>query len=279
MKKFVITLSILSLLLTASACSKNEGGEQQSSTETTATTATSTTSTTTASTASSSTVNYFLNPTSFSFNEVSAMRPDPNMPTITLPSQNFSIAIPNVYEASDLEDIGPISDAQIAEINENTKKLISKLETEFKNAGINVKVDSKTGEVSLDSSVLFGGDSAELSAGGKTFLNKFIKAYSSVITSSEFNGFIKHVYVEGHTAPVQGSTYESGMPLSKQRADNVKNYCVSDKTGIDSATRTKLSSTLKPVGLSNSKPVKDASGKIDMEASRRVTFRFVINIK
>ncbi len=276
MKKFVIALSILSLLLTASACNKNEGGEQQSSTETTATTATSTTTTTTA---ASSAVNYFENPSSFTFNEISALKPNTNMPTISLPSQNFDFDIPSVYEPSDLKDIGPITDAEIAQINENTKKLISKLETEFKNAGINVKVNSTTGEVSLDSSVLFGGDSAELSAGGKTFLNKFIKAYSNVITSSEFDGFIKYVYVEGHTAPVQGSTYESGMPLSKQRAENVKNYCVSDKTGIDSATRTKLSSTLKPVGLSNSKPVKDASGNIDMEASRRVTFRFVINIK
>lgn len=274
MKKFIITLSVLSILLATSACSKKDGGEQSSSTETTATTATSTTTTTT----TSITDGGLDSLSTLSITPPEALQAG-TLPEFSLPSYTFNFSMPPVYEASDMDEIGSLTDAEIAKINENTAKLISKLETEFKAAGINVKVDPNTGEVSMDSSVLFGGDSAELSAGGKMFLNKFIKTYSNVITSSEFDGFIKHVYVEGHTAPVQGSTFESGMPLSKQRAENVKNYCVSDKTGIDSATRTKLSSTLKPVGLSNSKPVKDSSGKVDMEASRRVSFRFVINIK
>lgn len=82
--------------------------------------------------------------------------------------------------------------------------------------------------------------------------------------------------IEGHTAPVSGSTYESGLPLSEQRANNVKNYCVSSETGVDTS---KLAANLEATGLSNSKPVYDNSGKVDMAASRRVSFRFIINLE
>ena len=81
--------------------------------------------------------------------------------------------------------------------------------------------------------------------------------------------------VEGHTAPVEGGTYESGLPLSQERANNVKNYCMSSETGVDVS---KLAANLEAVGYSNSKPIKDASGNVDMAASRRVSFRFVINL-
>ena len=33
----------------------------------------------------------------------------------------------------------------------------------------------------MDATVLFGGDSAELTSEGKEFLNKFLKAYTSII--------------------------------------------------------------------------------------------------
>ena len=81
--------------------------------------------------------------------------------------------------------------------------------------------------------------------------------------------------VEGHTAPVAGSTYESGLPLSQQRADNVKEYCLSSDTGVDTS---KLTSTLEATGLSNSKPVYNSDGEVDMAACRRVSFRFIVNL-
>ncbi len=68
------------------------------------------------------------------------------------------------------------------------------------------------------------------------------------------------------------------LPLSEKRANNVKAYCLSSETGISQDKADKLSSTLDAVGLSNSKPVKNEAGEVDMAASRRVTFRFLINI-
>lgn len=107
-------------------------------------------------------------------------------------------------------------------------------------------------------------------------MNKFIKAYTAVAFSEKYEGFISKTMVEGHTAPVEGSTYASGLQLSEERAQNVKNYCLSSETGADIS---KISDTLEDVGYSNSKPVYDANGNVDLAASRRVSFRFMVNVE
>lgn len=183
------------------------------------------------------------------------------------------------FSATDAARIGDFSSEQLQAIATTKADLLNKLTIAFKNAGIKVAINETSGEVSLDSSVLFGGDSAVLSSDGKAFLKKFVNTYSSVVLSKEFDGFISKILVEGHTAPVSGSTYESGLPLSKERANNVRTYCLSSETGISSNNISKLTSILEAVGVSNSRPVKDASGKVDMAASRRVSFRFLINLE
>ena len=152
---------------------------------------------------------------------------------------------------------------------------LADLAVAFEETGIIVTVDTKSGELAMDSSVLFGGDSAELTREGKAFLNKFVKVYSDIIFSEEYDGFISKTIVEGHTAPVTGSTYESGLPLSEKRAKNVMKYCVSKEIGVDTA---KLKSTLEAIGCSNSEPVYDKNGNVDMAASRRVSFKFVVKL-
>lgn len=169
-----------------------------------------------------------------------------------------------------------LTDAELEAIIEKKEDLMEDLVSAFESKGIKVSVNSKTGEISMDSSVLFGGDSSELSSEGKTFLNKFVEAYTSIVFSDKYKGFVKKTIIEGHTAPVAGSTYESGLPLSKERAKVVKEYCVSKETGVDTS---KLASTLEAKGYSNSKPIKDINGNVDMEASRRVSFRFIINLE
>lgn len=198
-------------------------------------------------------------------------------------SINFSI---EDFKLENIENFDEIDIVRIDDFTEDELKLIAttkadllrKLKLAFSNAGINVEINDVTGEVSLDSSILFGGDSAELSPEGKEFLQKFISTYTNVVFSDEFDGFISKIIVEGHTAPLSGSTYESGLPLSKERANNVKSYCLSSESGVSSDSITELTDILEAVGMSNSKPVKDSSGKVDIEASRRVSFRFLINL-
>lgn len=168
-----------------------------------------------------------------------------------------------------------LTDAQLEAIVEKKENLMEDLAKAFNDAGIKVTVDEKSGELRMDSSVLFGGDSAVLTAEGKAFLNKFVSVYTSIVFSDKYDGFVSKTMVEGHTAPVAGSTYESGLPLSEERANNVKEYCISSETGVDTS---RLSTNMEAIGYSNSKPVTDSNGSVDMSASRRVSFRFIINL-
>lgn len=183
----------------------------------------------------------------------------------------YSEVIANFVE----EDVEKIEEEKIEDLVEKKENLLADLIAAFAAAGIKVSVDEVTGELAMDASVLFGGDSAELTAEGKAFLNTFISVYTSIVFSEKYDGFVSKTMVEGHTALLQGSTYESGLPLSEQRANAVKTYCLSSETGVDTS---KLSSAMEAVGLSNSKPIYTASGEVDKAASRRVSFRFILNI-
>jgi len=208
------------------------------------------------------------------------------VPSVYTAPENV-IVTPELESAFDFEEIVPVEVAtqfqnleleDIEIITEKQTSILSELKSAFSLAGLNVSIDESTGKVSFDSSILFGGDSSKLSAERKSFLKKFIKAYSSVMLSDEFDGFIKEILVEGHTAPIAGSTYESGLPLSKERAEKVKNYCLSSDSGLSKAQTKQLAKILKSAGKSNSEPVLDSKGNVDLAASRRVTFRFYINI-
>ncbi len=182
----------------------------------------------------------------------------------------------NKYTSDDQSEIlENMTEEELEEIVEKKDNLLTDLADAFEAEGINVTINEEYGELVIDSSVIFGGDSAVLSADGKAFLNKFLKAYTSIVFSPEYEDFILKTVVEGHTAPVSGSTYESGLPLSEERAEVVRDYCISSETGVDT---TKLANALEAVGYSNSKPIHDADGNVDMDASRRVSFKFIINL-
>ena len=169
-----------------------------------------------------------------------------------------------------------VSGAQISEVTNKKNEIYDALIESFKAEGINATVNKETGEIALDTAVLFGGDSAVLSDSGKAFLNKFIKAYTNVVYADEYNGFINKTMIEGNTAPVSGSTYASGYDLSVERAENVKNYCLSAETGVNVAP---IANTFEAVGYSNSQPIYNDDGSVNMEASRRVSFRFLVDIE
>ena len=176
-------------------------------------------------------------------------------------------------------DLEGIDAARMQEIVEKEASLLQKLTAALNGSGLNVKTDTETGEVSLDASVLFGGDSSALSDAGKAFLREFGKAYTEVLLDKEFEGFLAEIRVEGHCAPVAGDTYETAFPLSQERAEVVRDYLLSDECGLDAAGRSALQKLLTAQGLSNLYPVKNAAGQVDMDASRRVAFRFLVNVE
>ncbi len=181
----------------------------------------------------------------------------------------------NTFIPEDKEEVlESMPEEEMEDIVEKKDNLVADLVKAFADEGITVTVNNETGELAMDASVLFGGDSAVLLDEGKAFLNKFVKAYTSIVFSEKYEGFVEKTMVEGHTAPV-GGTIEEGMPLSLERATNVKDYCISSETGVDTS---KLAAALEAVGYSCKYPVYDDESEVDMSASRRVSFKFVINI-
>ncbi len=172
-------------------------------------------------------------------------------------------------------DMSDLTDEEIEEIANKKSDLFDDLKRAFEEEGIKANINKSTGEIALDASVLFSGDSAVISADGKSLLNKFVKAYTSIVYNDTYKGFISKTMVEGHTAPLAGSTYESGLALSEERANKVKEYCLSAEAGADSS---KLSNKLEAIGLSNSKPVYGSDGEIDKDACRRVSFKMIVDI-
>ena len=168
-----------------------------------------------------------------------------------------------------------VANSKIAEMRAKKESLLSDLTAAFEKAGINVNIDKETGEMAMDTTVLFGGDSAELTPAGKDFLNKFIKVYTEVAFSDKYAGFITKTLVEGHTAPVQGSSLEQSMPLSVERANNVLNYCLSAETGVNVSM---IRNSMDAVGYGNSQPIYGDNGEVNMEASRRVAFKFLVSV-
>ncbi len=181
-----------------------------------------------------------------------------------------------------VEDLGKIENMQedkLREIVEKKEDLFEELESAFSTAGINVTVNRESGEIAMDATVLFGGDSAVITDAGKLLLDKFLEVYTSVIYSEKYEGFIDKTMVEGHTAPVAGTTYEDGIPLSEERSGNVKAYCVSGDSSISADKVSLLSSAMETVGYSCGKPIYAEDGTVDMAACRRVSFKFIINIE
>lgn len=176
-------------------------------------------------------------------------------------------------QTAKLEDL---SDAQLEAIVEKTENLLEDLAAAYQKAGLNVTVNTDTGEIALDSTVLFGVNESEISSDGKEFLQKFMGVYTSVVFDQKYEGFISKIMVEGHT-DTNGS-YELNKTLSEARANSVRDYCLSTDCGVDSAYTGSLQTMLEAIGYSYDKPIYKENGEVDMDASRRVSFRFIINL-
>jgi len=165
-----------------------------------------------------------------------------------------------------------LSEDKTAEILEKKADLLTDLAKAYADSGLKVIIDEATGEITLDSAVLFDVNSSTVSDEGKAFLEQFIKIYSSVVFDSKYEGFVSQIMVEGHTDTNGG--YEMNLELSQKRADSVKAYCLS--VGGDHTAN--LEQMLQAVGFSYTDPICKANGEVDMDASRRVAFRFLINL-
>lgn len=133
----------------------------------------------------------------------------------------------------------------------------------FANKSYGADVDTYSGAVTLDASILFASDSYELSENGKTQLKSFLDDYcSATLGNSDNKDKIKKIAVEGHT-DTDGS-YDYNKTLSENRANAVLDFAVE--------VHPELKEYLYAVGRSYDDPVYNDDGTVNKEKSRRVVF-------
>ena len=187
-----------------------------------------------------------------------------------------SVALGEGMTAEELAALHGLSDSQLEEISKKKANLLADLAKAYQEAGLNVTINPISGEIALDATVLFDVNEYAISDEGKTFLQKFAQIYTSTVYSDTYADFVSRVVVEGHTDTNGG--YDMNLELSQNRANSVRDYCVSAECGIDSAYAQQFSDSLEAVGYSYDKPVYSDDGNVDMDASRRVSFRFIVSL-
>lgn len=150
--------------------------------------------------------------------------------------------------------------------------IIRKLSTELSRANLGVKVDENTGAIAFTGAVLFDVGQNTLKESGKKLLDAFLPVYLHTLMSPEYEGYIGEIIIEGHTDT--SGTYLNNLELSQERALAVAKYCLSDQMGLTVEEKEAFRSIVTANGRSYADPIYDEDGRVDMNASRRVVFKF-----
>ncbi|MBQ3423749.1 MAG: OmpA family protein, partial [Clostridia bacterium] len=152
-------------------------------------------------------------------------------------------------------------------------RIISSLSDALKGASISAQVVPANGSIALESDVLFEQGYSDLSPRGEQFIDRFLPVYLDVLFSDEYRPYVAEIIIEGHTDSL--GTYLSNLELSQRRALAVAAYVLDDDyRGISTAQKKQLREVVTANGRSFSDLIYDAEGCEDMDASRRVVFKF-----
>lgn len=160
---------------------------------------------------------------------------------------------------------------QIDELIGVRTDIIRALSEEFEDSEMQLKIDPQTGAIAFDASVLFDTGKYEIKDSGAQFLREFVPKYFRVVLNNNFSDYIAEIIIEGHTDTL--GTYAFNLQLSQQRAFAVAEYCLT-KADLSEFDQDMIYSILTANGRSYSNPVLDTQGNVNMDASRRVEFKF-----
>ena len=151
-------------------------------------------------------------------------------------------------------------------------EIIAELSASLSRANLSAAVDKNSGDIVLDSAVLFKTGSSDIMADGKYLLNRFIPVYLEVLLRPEYADYLGQIVIEGHTDDV--GTWENNMKLSQERAYEVMMYVLSmyrDGT----VEKQLLKQLLTATGRSETDLIYFPGTKVvDQDSSRRVEFKF-----
>ena len=163
--------------------------------------------------------------------------------------------------------------AQIDQIIGVKADVIEALKTEFSKNNINVDIDAQTGALTLEASVMFDYDQAELTDAGKQALEQILPIYCKVLLQDDYMKYLAEIIIDGYTDT--DGDYSYNLQLSQQRSLAVAQYLLDIQGNFLDATQSQnLEKYLTVNGHSMANPVLDASGNVDKDASRRVEVKF-----
>lgn len=161
--------------------------------------------------------------------------------------------------------------AQIADLLGVRTRIVEDLKQSLAAANISAAVDPNTGDIILDSTLMFEVNSAQIKEEGLAQLNRLMPVYLGVLLQPEYRDYVAEIMIEGHTDST--GTYERNLELSQERALNVAKYCLSMGT-LTRTQKNQLKQIVTAQGRADSNLVYDASGQEDQERSRRVEIKF-----
>ena len=134
--------------------------------------------------------------------------------------------------------------------------------------------DSKqTGALTLEASVMFDYDQAELTDSGKQALEQILPIYCKVLLQDDYKDYLAEIIIDGYTDT--DGDYSYNLQLSQQRSLAVAQYLINIQGNFLSDEQSQeLEKYLTVNGHSMANPVLDADGNVDKDASRRVEVKF-----
>ena len=163
--------------------------------------------------------------------------------------------------------------AQIEQLVGMKTRIITSLSSALRSNSISATVDPTTGSIALESDVLFESGEYKLTDAGKRFVDDFLPVYLDVLFSEEYRDYVSEIIIEGHTDSVGG--YLTNLELSQQRALAVASYVLGTSCRAVSAdVKNELRAVVTVNGRSYSDRIFNADGTENMDASRRVVFKF-----
>ena len=150
-------------------------------------------------------------------------------------------------------------------------KIIQELSQALSAANLGASVDPATGDIILEGKVFFDSSRDTIRAEGQDLLSRFVPVYLGVLLRPEYVDYVGEIIIEGHTDTA--GSYLSNLRLSQNRALSVAEYCL-QLSSLSTRQVSKLQELLTAKGRSFSDPIYKADGSVDMDASRRVEFKF-----
>lgn len=152
-------------------------------------------------------------------------------------------------------------------------EVVESLRQEFAQNNVNVDIDDQTGALTLDASVMFDYDEAELTEEGKQALRSVLPIYCSVLLEDTYKDYLAEIIVDGYTDT--DGDYSYNLELSQRRSLAVAQYLLEIQYEfLNEGQITDLQDYLTVNGHSMANPILDAEGNVDKDASRRVEVKF-----